>query len=121
LFLLFVIILISRPVTASSRLRQALERRPKGPYPAGAAYFDPFTFYWPNLHGRYAAWFQDNIPQYPDSLSSQPNEALLDHTSRLMEYCDRFDVYCFGMEPKWRDMMTRLKMDKMQCEYQIGE
>jgi hypothetical protein len=25
------------------------------------------------------------------------------------------------MEPKWRDMMSRLKMDRMQCEYQIGE
>jgi hypothetical protein len=113
--------LISRPVAVSSRLQRALERRPKGPYPAEVTYFSPFAFYWPNPHGQYIQWFQDNIPDYPNALSSYPNEPVLDRTSRLMGYRDKFDVYCFNMEPKWRDMMSRLKMDKLQCEYQIGE
>jgi hypothetical protein len=74
-------ILISCPVAASSRLQQALERRSKGSYPDGAAYFNPFTFYWPNDHGRYIQWFQENIPNYPALLSSQHNEPVLAHTS----------------------------------------
>jgi hypothetical protein len=111
----------SRPVAASGRLIQALERRPKGSYPAGAAYFNPFAFYWPNLHGRYIQWFQENIPDYPSMLSSQPDESTLDHTSRLMGYRDKFDVYCFSMEPRWRETFRRMNMDRMQCEYQIGE
>jgi hypothetical protein len=117
----FVIILIIHPAAARSRLRQALERRPKGPYLQGAAYFNPFVFYWPNSYGRYIQWFQDNIPNYPSSLPSEQNEPVLDHMSQLMGYWDKFDIYCFLMEPRWRDMMSRLKMDRLQCEYQIGE
>jgi hypothetical protein len=98
-----------------------LERQPNGPYPQGAAYFNPFAFYWPNHHGHYFQWFQDNISNYPVSLSSQQNELVLDHTAQLMSYRKQFDIYCFSMEPKWRDMMNRLKMDRMQSEYQIGD
>jgi hypothetical protein len=48
-----IMILISGPAVARSRLRQALERQPNGPYPQGAAYFNPFAFYWPNSHSCY--------------------------------------------------------------------
>jgi hypothetical protein len=113
--------LINCPAVARNKLRQALERRPTGSYPPEATYFNPFAFYWPNSHGRYIQWFQENVPNYPNALSSQHNESVLDRTSRLMEYRARFDVYCFSMEPKWRDMMNRLNMDKLQCEYQIGK
>jgi hypothetical protein len=99
--------------TASNKLHQVLERRPTGPYPSETAYFNPFAFYWPNPHGQYIQWFQENVIDYPSSLALQQNESAIEHTSRLMGYRDRFNVYCFNMEPKWRDMISRLKMDRI--------